>query len=185
MGKEPLSEGYSTSLPTRVLRPRRIKTLALFLVCVAFVAVGVLLILDEGSFWGYAASGFFGIGVVVFAVQLLPGSSYLEVGPEGFTMCSVFRARITPWSAVESFEVGRLGGATPGSPRTVVFNYSSDYAEHEMARNLASSMSGHEGALPDTYGMAPQELADLLNRYREHYTEASKLRAKGHTAARR
>lgn len=169
MDKGPRSEGYSTSLPTRVLRPRRIKTLALFLVCVAFVAVGILLILDEGSFWGYAATGFFGIGVLVFAVQLLPGSSYLEVGPEGFTTCSVFRARRTPWSAVDCFEVGRLGGATPGSPRTVVFDYAPDYERHEAARNLASSMSGHEGALPDTYGMAPQELADLLNRYREHY----------------
>lgn len=157
------------ALPTKVLRPRRLKTLALFVVSAAFVIGGAVLV-REGNGWGWIATCFFGLCALVFAVQLLPGSAYLRIGPEGFTICYLFRAQTIPWRVVNSFEVGHIAGNRAPMTKGVVFDYDApDYEEYEMLRQLASSTASHEGALSDTYGMDPQELADLLNNYRRRY----------------
>lgn len=163
------------SLPTRVLRPSRLKTIGLFLVCVIFAAIGLLMI-RGGESMGYVPANLFGIGVVVFGLQLVPGGSYLKLASDGFTVCSLFRAHSTPWTAMDYFEAGLLGWRRPGHKGAVVFNYREEYEEHELARKVSSRLGGHEGALPDTYGMEPRELADLMNSYRKHYTRDFELK---------
>ncbi len=72
-----------------------------------FVVAGILLV-RAGQEIGWVAVAFFGLGVAVFVLQLLPNSTYLRVGPEGFTVCHLFRAHSCRWSDVGPFKVGRV-----------------------------------------------------------------------------
>lgn len=145
----------------RVLRPSRRKWLLMLMASGLFVAGGWWMILD-GSWWGWFAAVFFGLGVIVSAAALVPGSAYLRLTPDGFTVCSLFRSCTCRWNDVERFQVARRGWN-----RTVAFNFVADFDGHSTGREIAARLAGHEGALPDTYGMSCGDLAALLNRYKE------------------
>jgi len=49
-------------------------------------------------------------------------------------------------------------------------NFTPDFVTTGHARTIAQSLSGYEAALPDTYGMKAQELADLMECVRQRYT---------------
>ena len=74
-----------------VLRASRRKQLLFLLVCVAFTAIGVMMVRD-GDSRGYFCGGLFALGAVVFVINMLPDASYLKLDEEGFTFCSLFRA---------------------------------------------------------------------------------------------
>jgi hypothetical protein len=145
----------------RVLRPNRWKVLVLLAVSLVFTAIGVGMAAD-GRWMGWVAVGFFGLGVVVFTVQLLPGSASLRLGPDGFVICSLFRPSTCRWS-----DVARFGVGTVGPKRMVVFDFAPNARGSVALRRLATALSGWEGALPDCYGMSAEELAALLNAYKE------------------
>lgn len=78
--------------------------LLLLVGCSAFVAAGVFMLRTDPSNWSgwaahaawrasaaWAAIAFFGLGVLVGIVNLLPGGGYLELDQRGFTMCNLFR----------------------------------------------------------------------------------------------
>jgi len=110
--------------------------------------------------------GAFGVAVVVFALQLLPQSAYLRVGPDGFTVCTLFRAHSCRWSDVGPFKVVRMG------PKNMVgFSFSDRYrGPHHLAR-LNTNLVGAEAAVAvdGTWNIRMEELAAVLNRYRERY----------------
>ena len=58
-----------------------------------------------GEWIGYPIAGFFGLGVVIFIVQLIPGSAFLRLDSEGFTFCSLYRKTTLPWAAIDGFHV--------------------------------------------------------------------------------
>ena len=103
----------------------------------------------------------FGLGSLVFAFQLLPDSSYLLLGPKGFTVRTLYRSHKYGWAEVERFGVTRIG-----ANKTVAFDFSGEYGKYHVARQVAAGISGYEGALPDTYGMKPERLAELLNEWK-------------------
>jgi hypothetical protein len=55
----------------------------------------------------------------------------------------------------------------PGGTRQVGFDFAPG-AEPAGSR-LASRLTGVQGALPNTYGLKAEELADLMNRWREEH----------------
>ena len=152
----------------RVFTPHQAKYLGYLVLCAAFVAVGAVLA-GNGAWEVWLGVLFFGAGAVVFAVLLLPRSAYLRIGPEGFTICSLFRARSLRWADVDTFQVATFHQQI-GSRKMVVFNFSPHYQGSRRGHKLAVAISGYAGGLPDTYGMRPEELANLLNEYRRRYT---------------
>ena len=46
-----------------------------------------------------------------------------------------------------------------------------DYPATGRARAISKSLSGYEAALPDTYGMKPQELVELMESLRQRDVE--------------
>lgn len=152
-------------MPPRVLRPSRLKLLFLLLISSAFVAIGLKMVSD-GLTTGWLCALFFGLCALVFVVQLLPNASYLQLNQNGFTVCALFRSYTLNWTDVSAFEVAWVGVDRMKSNRMIVFNFSNNYRHHATARRLAISIAGYEGALPDTYGLSHQNLADLLNEYR-------------------
>lgn len=136
---------------------------SLLLICGSgvFVLIGLCMLMD-GEPAGWLCVIFFGTGVIAGTLLLLPGCSYLEIAPDGFTMCSLFRKHFYSWREVQDFGAGSIAGN-----EMVFFNFSNDYAKSRAGRRLSAAVSGAEGALPDTYGMSAVDLAELMAVYRD------------------
>ena len=74
-----------------LLRPSKKGTLGLLLICSAFVAVGVWMA-SEGEMIGWFASSFFGLGVIVAIVQLLPNASHLHLTESSLEVRTLYRS---------------------------------------------------------------------------------------------
>jgi hypothetical protein len=137
----------------------------MLLVSAVFVVVGVFMV-RAGQWVGWLPIVFFGLGMAVFALQLLPNSSYLRVGPDGFTMCTLFRAHSCRWGDVGTFKIGWVG-----TKEMVVFNFSPQYRGPRHLARLNVNIVGAEAAVAagGTWNVRMDQLADLLNRYRERY----------------
>jgi len=77
------------SLEEKTLYPKKWKSMLFLLLTLAFTVAGVWIILD-GEKMGWFVSIFFGLGVLVFLINLFPQASYLKLNEE------VYRA--TKWS---------------------------------------------------------------------------------------
>lgn len=111
---------------------------------------------------------FFGLGVLVSAILILPHSAYLKLTPEGFEVCSLFRKSFTKWDDIEKFLIYK----NPTSPTTMVgLLFDKNYEQQETSRGIAKSLTGGEveGALPDTYGMSAKNLTILMNEWLVRY----------------
>lgn len=143
-----------------VLRPNPNRTILLGLVCLAFT-VGGLLIAQQAIVKGWLIASFFGLGVFVFIIQLIPGSSQLSLTKEGFITTSLFRSHFTDWSDIEQFEVGYVGKS-----KFVKFDYKANHKKHKTGKGIAKFLSGNHGALPSNYGLSLSELCDLMNEWK-------------------
>ncbi len=116
----------------------------------------------DRSLLAYVGIVFLGLGAIVFTMQLLPNSSYLRLTREGFTMCSLFRCHMIQWRHVSRFGVGRI---------YYVKNVVGWDSTHEISKlgRATKALYGFVSALPDTYGLRAEELADLMKRFRDEY----------------
>ena len=148
------------------LRPSRKQLVLLLVLSSVFVAAGIWMA-GRGEKMGYYSVAFFGLCWLVFLIQLHPRAAYLHLEPSAFTFCSLFRKHSVPWTDVAQFAVIRVG-----LNRMVGWNFRPGLCRHMRAASVTRVISGYEAALPDTYGMKPQALAELLNRLREQYGTA-------------
>jgi hypothetical protein len=139
----------------------------LFMVCLLFVIIGMLMV-RHGKPTGYFVGAVFALGLPVFALQFHPKAAYLYLAPEGFTFCSLFRAHTVRWADVREFAIISIG-----PNRMVAWNFTPGYSATGRAGAISKSLSGYEAGLPDTYGMKPQELVELLESLRQRYGEAN------------
>ena len=142
-----------------VYRPRKRKQLLLLLTSSIFVAGGLLMIHD-GQAFGWLAVAFFGLGMVVFTLQLFPNCSYLRVSASGIEIRSLWRTHRYEWSDMSHFCAGIIG-----HNKMVLFNFSSSYHQAHAVRAVAKTLTGAEAALPDTYGFTAEALAEHLNQW--------------------
>ncbi len=104
---------------------------------------------------------FFGLGVVVFIVELLPNSAYLKLTNEGFEVRSLYRSNFTKWVEVDRFGIFYIRFYA-----MVVLNFTEEHKKHTIGKKIARSLSPYQGALPQTYGMKAIKLAELMNEWK-------------------
>lgn len=149
---------------TLVLRPSPWKLLLMLAASLGFVTIGVF-IMPPDDWTRWLVIGFFGLCAAVFGVQLLPGASYLKLDRDAFTFTALFRATRVEWTDVSSFSTGYVG-----PNRLVLFDLSDtriDTTSKRVSATLSRGLTGASGALPDTYGMKPEALAEVMNTWRE------------------
>jgi hypothetical protein len=157
---KPASDTIVVKTQPIVLRPKRSQFLVLATICLAFVLIGAWGI-ARGEQAGWFCCGFFGLGIPVALISMLPNASSLELNSEGFTVRSLFRSGTTRWEDVSDFGVGRIG---PNA--MVMFNFVDTYRRAGPIRWVNAALTGYEAALPDSYGLRADELADVMNGYR-------------------
>lgn len=150
----------TNSSEEQVLRPKMIKFIFYQVICLAFLAMGILMIRD-GEVMGWFATIFFGLGFLVLLINFIPGASYLKLNKEGFEVCSMFRKHQYKWSEIQSFGVGVIS-----NNKMVMFDFTEEYGKQTNARKVSSFLAGAEGALHDTFGLKAEELAALMNEYK-------------------
>ena len=153
-----------------IYRPSKKTWTLVLLVCVVFVAIGCATIHSSGRrdrLFDLGGILFFGVGGLVALVQFVPNSSFLQVGPDGLTIRTMWRNTFYRWSDIESF------GVTSAFHSGVGLNFSSTYTGGaRKLRAFMRNLTGFEGALPDNYGRDCAELAEHLNRLRERYVSS-------------
>jgi hypothetical protein len=135
-----------------------------------FVALGVWLLRREPAI-ALSCIVFFGLCAAVALVSLLPNSSYLTLTEQGFLFCSLFRKHFVAWPSVQSFLAVKIR-----SNNMVGWVYAPEFREATRLRRVNTVIAGVEAALPDTYGMPAQQLADLMNQTREVHTKPAPAR---------
>ena len=147
---------------TLTLRPKKGKAALMILVCLVFVVGGIFMGIS-GEWIGFLCAAFFALGIPIGVIQLLPGSTYLTLTTEGLTFCNLFRETKIPWNVIDHFFVVELRTNGTKTYSMVALNFVESYDGSGLGRDISKSLAQCDGALPDTYGKKPQELADLLN----------------------
>ncbi|MBL0728395.1 STM3941 family protein [Piscinibacter sp. HJYY11] len=150
-------------LPLR-LYPQRLKLLGFLAICTVFVVIGVLMYTTDGLWVGLLCAGFFGLGIPIFIVQMLPGASFLELQADDFTYSALFRKRTVQWRDIADIGVMKIQGRT-----MVGWNFLPSYAGRSGGHKVSKSISGIEAGLPDSYGMTPTALAELMGLIHLHH----------------
>lgn len=118
-------------------------------------------ILDKQPVVGWGNIVFFGFGVLISITALLPGSTWLRIGPDGLSIRSLYRTKHLRWTDTSTFFVAIVGGQA-----MVCWNHASSTSDQTAKRWLSRLLDVADCGLPDTFGHTPQELADLLNHWR-------------------
>lgn len=143
------------SLPI-TYRRSTLKLLFAFAASLVFAAVCLAMSSDE-PLVGYVGAVFFGLGAIVFAVNLHPNAHFLELTEKGFTTCSMFRREFTRWEDVREFYPLRIRLIS-----MVGINLAEHFHRRSGAGRMSKALNGVDGAL-DTYGMSAYDLAAILN----------------------
>ncbi|MEM0898907.1 MAG: STM3941 family protein [Pseudomonadota bacterium] len=134
-----------------ILYPSRWKLVVLVAVCLAFVALSIGLLMVGQTEMGWLGVGLFSACAVVFTAQFLPRSNYLIVDGEGFEFRTWRQGGRYHWSAVSG-----IASRNIKSNRLVIVDLKDDAGAREIA-------------LPDTYGLKANVLAELLGKYLENW----------------
>ena len=159
------------------LYPKRSQAIGLFFLCAIFVVIGIWMGVT-GEWIGYLIAGFFGLGVVIFIVQLMPRSAFLRLDSEGFTFCSLYRKTTLPWSAIDGFHVVVMRQTELKVHELVGFNFVPAYDRSQLGRQISSAVAECEGGLPNTYGKSAEELARLMNEHLQRWRESNDVDSK-------
>lgn len=146
--------------PLRLNMPRR-RAVRLLVLVGAFVAVGIVIV-PQSPWVGWSAIAFFGLGVVLFAVQLAR-PTYLVLDESGFQLQAPFQrsAMQRAWEECSRFTAQHIGG-------TIMVIYSSARDDHVPVRKATQVIAGgDEGVQAGFGGLSADQLAELMNRYRD------------------
>lgn len=132
----------------------------MLLLCSLLVTTGIWMI-ENGQKLGWLPAIFFGLGILVSIITMLPNASYLKLHRNGFTQVTMFRSSTFRWEDVREFSVGSVG-----LNKMVMLDFVPSWHESSKLKDVAHSMSGHDGALPDTYGLSAEKLVALLQEWK-------------------
>lgn len=139
----------------RVLVPKRLGSLAAIAVFSWFLVRSIQAV--GHAAWAWFSLVFSALCVALGAIQLLPGASFLRVNERGIEVSSLFRRQSYRWAELEGFVARRVG-----LKLVVTVNFSAD-SGRPSRRGLRRLIFGRDYFLPDSYGMAPRQLAAFLN----------------------
>ena len=153
--------------PVRVLHATRRKWVGVFIGTAVFVALGFLPgYRDEHPVAAWFGIVFFGAcALMALAQMLVPAArGTLTLDAQGFVIKTFGRSSRTHWKDVAGFGVIHISGA-----RFIGLVYHSGYQPHRAGREIASGLTGVEGAIQDNYEVQGDELVALLEAWHARF----------------
>lgn len=144
-----------------VLTPGRNKWLGVAVIAAVFVAIGIFLLLDRGSWIGWLSLAFFGLVLVVSLAQILGHGSRLTLDADTFEISNFGRRATERWDEVAGFLAYK-------QHKIDMVGYDRLRDMNSRIGDLNRKMSGRTAALPDTFDMKVDDLVALLESYREN-----------------
>lgn len=139
-----------------MLRPSPLKWLAMVALSAVFVWIGVT-VMGTHPVVGWSCLVFFGLCGAIGVLNLLPNASRLVLDDDGFEIRSLFRTSRVRWA-----DIARFGTLRIGLHRIVGFDFVEGYRGSDGLRRINRDLSGFQGALPDTYGLKADALAERM-----------------------
>jgi hypothetical protein len=153
----------------RIIRVDSRRVLLFVLVALALIGGSVCMLFQAEEVnrkVGWIGIVFFGGGLVILLLQLLPGAASLTLDGEGFVVRALFRNRAkVRWLDVERFTLFRYNRASFVG-YTFVFSYTGKTSP------WAAAMGGAQGSLGGLYEVKPPELAALMEEWRVRHSAA-------------
>src|SRR5262249_39696147 len=128
----------------------------------ALFTVGGVFMVRSGDWTGWLPLIFFALVALVAAAAMLPGAGALTLDRDGFEITNLFRRHRSRWQDAHGFTTARI---PPATQRWLVYDDISQGAKRLAKINVA--IVGRNAALPDTYGLSPEDLGDLMMLWRE------------------
>ena len=150
----------------RVIRGSRLKSVALFVISLAFVVLGVWLVVQYSRdtpvvIVESVGICFFGLGLLISVWQIIRPQT-LVLDREGFSFSSGMSSFRRLWSDVDRFFVFQ-----PTTRSSLVgWNYLPGRGPSTLIAKISRSM-GADAGLPSGWSISTQALVDLMNSYRE------------------
>jgi hypothetical protein len=116
---------------------------------------------STGQGMGWLVLVFFGVLMLIATVAMLPGAGALALDGTGFEVTNLYRRTQTRWQDVSDFTAARI---PPARQRFVLYN------NRQVSGTLAEinvSIAARSASLPDTYGLAADELAQVMKEWCE------------------
>jgi hypothetical protein len=116
------------------------------------------------------------VWLVVGLINLLPGATFLRLSAEGLCLSTIFFRQELKWDDVVAFSLFQFNtprGNLQSSFRArtfVVADISPDAEHPPKGMEKSRRLYGCDFFFPFTFGMPAQQLADLLNEWRLHYS---------------
>jgi hypothetical protein len=151
-----------SSFPGPVTLYRSRKKWLLLLAISTALAFGGALMIRDGPAQGWFVLVFFAAGALISAVMLLPGASALVLDHDGFEINSLFRRSRTRWQDTSGFVADHV----PRAPQRFVL-YDDARISTWRSSKIAVALAGHNGMLPDTFGLSADDLAWLMAGWRQ------------------
>jgi membrane associated rhomboid family serine protease len=160
-----------------VLRPSRRRWSVLLVLSVVLAAASALAFIAAPNVIAGAGLVLFGAGVVVATLQLIPGRAYLGIAPDGLVVRTGLKTTHWEWNDIEHFRAYEVHHQY-GSVKQVGFDRRDLTPERQgLWKTISRGMSGVDVALPDTYGLPHDGLAELLGDARDRYATEHGLSA--------
>ena len=125
----------------------------LFLV---FVALGYSL-LEKDPLMAWLGISFFGLGAIIFLIQILTNVSYLKLSEAGFEERSLIRTRYYKWSDVEGLRQASFRGI-----KSIYFEFSDEYKRCNYEKKASLFSSRKRGGITSSYTIKTEELLELM-----------------------
>lgn len=127
-----------------------------FYLCITIaLAVFSFLMKDHSLILGYLGISCFTLAAIVFILQLLPGSNFLEFDDQILRYRLLFRNTDIPLHTIEEFVVIPLGD---GKSERAGLRFIPDSLKEKSYDQLSADLM-----LPDNFGMNAKELVAILN----------------------
>ena len=127
------------------------------------VGMGCVMV-KNGDNVGWVFIILFGLGVLA-PVLLRSGASWLELDEEGFTLCLSHKSDRYLWSHITEMAVWQ---------GVVSFRVDSEHRGDRLGQTTARVISRYDGSIPNMFSLHPQELLELMRKYRQNKTPQQK-----------
>lgn len=147
---------------TKIFRRNKLKDFMFFVVSLIFVAASYL-ILEKNPLMGYLGISFFGIGSILFLIQLLTNISYIKLSEEGVEEKNLFRTKNYKWSEVEHFRQVNFRGN-----KSIVFDYTKEYKKAKVNKKTFKFLLEKQQSITSSHNIKTDELVKLMINYKRN-----------------